>query len=164
MQIYLAGYDVFRRDAAVYGDYLKALCAAAGHQGLYPLDNCVPSGLENEDAARWIARANMAMLEQADAVIANLAPFRGMEPDSGTVFEIGVAVALNKPVWVYFPDKGDLRSQVGTDKDGRCQDGFSVEDFCLPRNLMLACHWIDRHETFEQALDACTRSAVHAKR
>jgi len=52
-------------------------------------------------------------------------------------------VALQKPVWAYSADAGTLldRVRVGTDADGDALDarGYVVEDFGLPRNLMLAC-------------------------
>jgi nucleoside 2-deoxyribosyltransferase len=69
-------------------------------------------------------------------VLANLNNFRGAEPDSGTAFEVGFAVALGKPVVGYLDDGRTLREQLGGVRDA---EGFSVEDFGLPRNLMLAC-------------------------
>lgn len=142
--LYLAGFDVFREDALDWGRQLKALCAEFGFEGLYPLDKQVLVGLQGPDAARWIYDANIALLRRADMVMANLDDFRGPgEPDSGTVFEVGFAVALQKPVWGYFADAGTLleRVGVGADDEGRARDekGFLVEDFGLPKNLMLAC-------------------------
>lgn len=134
--IYLAGFDVFRPDALEHGERLKALCADVGLQGLYPLDNALPAGLTGSAAARWIYASNIALIRQADAVLANLNDFRGHEPDSGTAFEVGFAAALGKPVWAYLDDDRPLIEQVGTPRDAQ---GFNVEDFGLPRNLMLAC-------------------------
>src|SRR5262249_39555724 len=53
-QIYLAGFDVFRPDAAEHGEHLKALCIERGLTGLYPSDSGLPSGLSARVAARWI--------------------------------------------------------------------------------------------------------------
>ncbi len=92
--LYLAGFDVFREDALDWGKQLKALCAEYGFEGLYPLDKQVPAGLHGPEAARWIYDANIALIRQADMVMANLDDFRGPgEPDSGTAFEVGFAVA-----------------------------------------------------------------------
>ena len=151
-KVYLAGPDVFRPDAVERGHYLRRLCRAHGLEGLYPLDNQLPEGLAEVEAARWISAANMAMLRSADAVLANLQPFRGLEPDSGTVFEVGMAVALGKPVWCHFAPTGDLRAQVRHDADGRDGDGHLVEDFSLPRNLMLACTWAGHSASVEEAV------------
>jgi nucleoside 2-deoxyribosyltransferase len=136
MDIYLAGFDVFRPDARAHGERLKALCAAFGHEGLFPLDNALPAGLQGLAAARWIYEANVALIRRADVVLANLNDFRGHEPDSGTAFEVGFAAALGKPVWAYLDDDRPLVAQVGGPVDAQ---GLLVEDFGLPRNLMLAC-------------------------
>ncbi|MBK7616154.1 MAG: nucleoside 2-deoxyribosyltransferase [Burkholderiales bacterium] len=136
LKIYLAGFDVFRPDAIAHGERLKALCAQAGHRGMYPLDATLPQGLSGLAAARWIYESNCTIIRQADAVLANLNNFRGGEPDSGTAFEVGYAAALGKPVVGYLGDARPLREQLGTARDDQ---GFEVEDFGLARNLMLAC-------------------------
>jgi nucleoside 2-deoxyribosyltransferase len=142
--IYLAGFDVFRPDAVEYGHRLKAMCMEHGFQGQYPLDNAAPQGLSGAELAQWICQANLGLIRQADAVMANLNPFRGAEPDSGTVFEVGYAVALNKPVWVYTGQERPLVQQVAVNPGpGRLDfvdaQGYLVEDFGLNLNLMIAC-------------------------
>lgn len=143
--IYLAGFDVFRADAAEHGERLKALCLAQGFEGLYPLDNSLPAGLSGRAAAQWIYEQNVGLIRRADLVMANLNVFRGLEPDSGTAFEVGYAAALGKPVWAYTDDARPLVQQAGTGCDphdaSRVIDaqGYTVEDFGLNVNLMLAC-------------------------
>lgn len=151
--VYLAGFDVFRADAIDHGRRLKALCDQHGLEGLYPFDNDVPQGLTPEEAAAVICKANIAMIKRCDGVLANLNAFRGAEPDSGTAFEVGMAVALGKPVWAYFEADGSLREQIEHDAAGFDAQGFQVEDFGLPRNLMLACTWAGSSETAEQAVE-----------
>jgi len=153
-RVYLAGFDVFRADAIEHGHYLKTLCEAQGLEGLYPFDNDVEQGLPPQDTAALICHANIAMIRRCDAVLANLNPFRGVEPDSGTAFEVGMAVALGKPVWAYFEDARTLREQIEHDAQGFDEQGFQVEDFRLPKNLMLACTWAGFSETAEVAVDA----------
>jgi nucleoside 2-deoxyribosyltransferase len=79
----------------------------------------------------------------ADTVMANFNDFRGPgEPDSGTAFEVGFAVALRKPVWAYRTVIGDLVDHVlsRAHPEGLvCANGFLVEDFGMSVNLMLAC-------------------------
>lgn len=143
--IYLAGFDVFRADAVAHGERLKALCLEYGFEGLYPLDNDLPGGLSGRQAAAWIYRQNVRLIERADLVMANLNPFRGLEPDSGTAFEVGYAAALGKPVWGYTGRAEPLLAQAAVGRDpadpSRAVDaqGYTVEDFGLPVNLMLAC-------------------------
>nr|WP_221189764.1 nucleoside 2-deoxyribosyltransferase [Azomonas macrocytogenes] len=148
----MAGFDVFRTDAVAHGAYLKKLCNDVGLEGMYPFDNLLPDGLSGSEAAKWICDANVAMLSRADAVLANLEAFRGYEPDSGTVFEMGLAVAFDIPVWVYFPEQGSMRAQIPHDECGYCAHGYMVEDFGLPKNLMLACNWKGMSLTPEQAI------------
>jgi nucleoside 2-deoxyribosyltransferase len=137
--VYLAGFDVFCADAIARGQQLKALCAAHGLLGIYPLDAQPPQNVEH--LAQWICQSNLQSIKQADAVLANLGNFRGAEPDSGTVFEVGYASALGKPVWAYFADHRAMTEQLVMDEQGNCNEGYQVEAFGLPKNLMLSCSW-----------------------
>lgn len=124
-KVYLAGWEVFRPDATETGIKLKELCKKYGFTGLYPLDNeC--------ETAEDIYKGNIGLINQADYVIANVNTFRGFEPDSGTCFEIGYATALGKPVAAYTTE---TRPMIEWVKD---ENGFVVEDFGFPVNLMIA--------------------------
>ncbi|MBF3325175.1 nucleoside 2-deoxyribosyltransferase, partial [Pseudomonas aeruginosa] len=144
--IYLAGPDVFRPDAEAHGETLKALCAEFGFVGLYPLDHALPADIREPAAqAAWIYRANVGLIERADCVLANLEPFRGSEPDSGTAFEVGYALALGKPVYAYLSDAGAYAERLARlapewlgEHPGEDRDGWQLEGFGLPLNLMLA--------------------------
>ncbi len=144
--IYLAGPDVFRPDARERGRALKAMCAEAGFEGLFPLDQDVPAYLADPAAqAAWIYHANIALIGRADAVLANLDFFRGPEPDSGTCFEVGYAVAKGKPVFGYIPEHGSFAQRIrqrhphAIGPDGVLDtQGWSIEEFGLPLNLMLS--------------------------
>lgn len=142
--IYLAGPGVFRPDAIEHGAQLKALCAEFNFIGLYPLDKQVPESIsEPLEQARWIYRANLDLLEQADAVLADLNFFRGGEPDSGTSFEVGYAVARGKPVVGYLEGEGSYAERLRHQHPHLCGqpgfdcDGLYLEAFDLPVNLML---------------------------
>ncbi|ARP88898.1 nucleoside 2-deoxyribosyltransferase [Bordetella genomosp. 9] len=142
--LYLAGFDVFRPDAVAYGESLRALCQRYGLEGLYPLDKSAPAQLSGRQLAAWIYRANVKLIQRADGVMANLNAFRGNEPDSGTAFEVGYAVALGKPVWGYRAAGESIVEQVavGKSEDGMRHvdaQGYTVEDFGMSLNLMLAC-------------------------
>jgi nucleoside 2-deoxyribosyltransferase len=142
-RVYLAGFEVFRLDALEYGKRLCAACAEYGFEGVYPLDNAAPGDLDGPRKAAWIYHANIEAIRGADIVMANVDDFRGPgEPDSGTAFEIGFAAALGKEVWAYTTDAGALIDRVPSQPgpQGReCARGFLVEDFGLPKNLMIAC-------------------------
>jgi nucleoside 2-deoxyribosyltransferase len=142
-RIYLAGPDVFRPDAAEHFERVVRACERFGLEGLRPFDGMVDADLAEEDVPRVIYEENMSLLRSADGVIANLAPFRGTEPDSGTVFEVGVAIALGLPVVAYGVPKVGYAESVPSRRDAagalRDMDGLAVEDFGLPMNLMLSC-------------------------
>ena len=144
LRIYLAGPGVFRPDALEHGERLKALCAEFGFIGLYPLDKQVPADITDaRERAAWIYRANLELLEQADAVLADLNFFRGGEPDSGTCFEVGYAVARGKPVFGYLEGVGSYAERLRRQHPQLCGlpgvdcDGLQLEAFDLPVNLML---------------------------
>jgi nucleoside 2-deoxyribosyltransferase len=151
-QIYLAGPDVFLPNAVGHFDRLCERCAALGLRGVRPSDGGMSAmpGADPAVLACRIYRANLDLISTCDALIANLEPFRNpLEPDSGTVFELGYAVALGKPVSGFLSDAGrphedKVSEHCGTTMDaaGLVRDathGFLVESFGQPLNLMLAC-------------------------
>ena len=147
-RLYLAGPDVFRPDAAAHGRQLVALCAGYGFTGVFPLDDSLPADLPPRELARRIYEANVARIDSCDAVLANLDFFRGPEPDSGTCFEVGYAVARGKPVVGYIAGGGSFADRIrqrypGVVGEGLADaDGWQLEEFGLPLNLMLgvSCH------------------------
>ena len=75
--LYLAGPDVFSREAAALGERKKAVCAAFGFEGLYPLDSEISNALDHDAARRAIFDANIALIDRSDAILANITPFKG---------------------------------------------------------------------------------------
>ncbi len=144
MKIYLAGPEVFLRDAREVGRRKRELCAAFGHEGLFPLDEDHAGG---DGLWRRIFDANRRMIERSGAVIANLTPFRGLGADAGTVLEVGFAAALGKLVLGYSNSPRDLDARTAADPvfgplraaGGRlvAADGMEVEAFGLADNLMI---------------------------
>lgn len=150
-KFYLAGPEVYFPDAIEIGREKKRVCAAAGAEGLFPLD--FELSLEEsakQDIAHRIFASNEEMMRRSDCAIANLTPFRGPCVDDGTAYEIGAMVARQKPIFGYANVTGDVRERIAeffggpSDIDpetGRLRDPQHcfVEDFGLPVNLMLAC-------------------------
>ncbi len=135
-RVYLAGPEVFRRDAREEGERLKALCAAHGLTGVYPLD-----GGTGDETALDIRRRCQMSIERVDAVIANISPFRGAHMDPGTAWEIGYAEARRLPVVLWSNDPRSLAARIPGVRhlEGlRDADGHLVEDFDQPENLMIA--------------------------
>ena len=148
-KIYLAGFDVFYKDAKERFEKMRTLCDIAGYEALIPLDNEITEGL---GISNRIYKANIDMIERADGIIANLNAFRGTEPDSGTVFEVGYGVAKNKKIVGYTSIKDWKTHIIDGQKSEVLNRGlfdsmfnqqspvneFNVEDFGLCLNLMLA--------------------------
>lgn len=144
-RIYLAGPEVFLPDALAVGASKSRLCAEHGFEGLFPLDASLDlSGLAKPEAARRIALANEALMRSADAIIANMTPFRGASMDAGTAYEVGFMRALGKVCLGYSNAGADyagrarlLRANPPLDYDSDWPD-MEIEDFGLAENLMLA--------------------------
>ena len=148
-RMYLAGPDVFLPDAVDIGRRKVALCARHGLIGLYPLENAVDRTAN--DASLQIFRGNEAMMIEADAIIANLTPFRGPGADAGTVYELGFMAGRGKLCLGYSNDPSSYADRVReftkvNSRDGRLVDasGLTVEDFGLTDNLMMI-HALDLH-------------------
>jgi nucleoside 2-deoxyribosyltransferase len=149
MKIYLAGPDVFLPDALEVGKRKVEICARYGLSGHFPLDNT--ADLDAERTSLAIFRGCAVLMDAADAIIANLTPFRGPGADPGTAYELGYMTARGKLCLGYtndpalYADRVRRSSAVNT-RDGRLvdADGLTVEDFGLTDNLMLI-HALDLH-------------------
>ena len=140
-KVYLAGYDVFRTDAAEYGRQMKQLCGEYGFEGIFPLDKDIQPLPDRLKMAAAIFEGNVKLVRKADIIIANLNPFRGHEPDSGTVFECGLGFAWDKKLYGYVSDGRTIAEKLLFESDretGLYKDGMQVENFGLPINLMLS--------------------------
>lgn len=143
-KVYIAGPDVFEPNAVEVGQRLKAIASEHGFEPLFPFDNEVD--LENSpNPSLEIFLGNRDLIDAADIVIANLNPFRGdIEPDSGTVWEVGYAVGRGKPVIGYLASAETMQQRIlrvegrpwetsaVTDRNGK-----TIEPFGHALNLML---------------------------
>lgn len=183
MKIYLAGPDVFLPDAAEIGRRKTEICAYHGLTGLYPLDNGIDAKAAGASLA--IFKSNEAMMESADAIIANLTPFRGPSADAGTIYELGYMAGRGRLCFAYSNDPASYANrvarslQVTAAPDGHLIDaeGLTVEEFGLSDNLMLI-HALDLHggplvmpreapaDLWHDLIsfEACVRLAAHAQR
>jgi nucleoside 2-deoxyribosyltransferase len=150
MKIYLAGPDVFLPDAIDIGRRKADICARHHLVGLYPMDNAID--VAAKEASLQIFRGNEAMMNEADAVIANLTPFRGPSADAGTVYELGYMAGRGKLLFAYsndptiYAERVARSRQVAKSPSGSLidRDGLAVEDFGLSDNLMMI-HALNAH-------------------
>jgi nucleoside 2-deoxyribosyltransferase len=164
-KIYLAGPSVFDPDWEAQANAMKAACDVRGAIGLYPKDN--QGGLPEEPFARGfrIFEVDRDMVLDCDGLVADFTPFRGPSADVGTVWELGFAQGLGKPVAAFSRDRRDYRDRLPewlpTD-DGRAIESFGMADnvMIVGSNLAGIPARVERtvgglYGSFEEALDAC---------
>jgi nucleoside 2-deoxyribosyltransferase len=152
-KVYLAGPEVFLRNAVEAGAAKVEICARFGLDGKYPLDTVLAlGGMTPAEQAYAIARANEALMDQCDAAIANMTPFRGPGMDPGTAYEIGFMRGRGKPVFGYsnhhLPlfdrvrkfNRKPLKHRPGSEPTMAFEDAdrLGIEQFGLAENLMIA--------------------------
>ena len=125
--LYIAGPECFY----TYGyDALGAMKARAEALGFsVTLPNSDPLDMENPDlqkrADSIFANLEKVMLDTT-AIVADLEAYRGAEPDSGTVYELGMAYAKGAKCYGYTRDK---RSFATKNPNTRLQDGKVTDEF-----------------------------------
>lgn len=147
-RVYLAGPEVFLRNAKEIGELKKALCGNYGFEGVFSLDAEVDvKDKTPREVGLCISAANETLIKTCDIVIANMTPFRGPSTDVGTAYEMGFAHALGKKVFAYtniavpFTERTvkALNFDVNRSSDGKLRDanGMFIEEVDLTDNLML---------------------------
>ncbi len=132
---YLAGPDVFLPNAADHAAAKLAICARHGLRGMPPLNDDDLLALPPEQAWRAIFAKDLAMMEAADLVIANLTPFRGASADAGTLVELGWFLGSGKPIFAYSNTATPFAERSRAVPDPL--PGLQVEGFGLADNLMI---------------------------
>ncbi|MBU2769315.1 nucleoside 2-deoxyribosyltransferase [Acidithiobacillus ferrivorans] len=149
MRIYIAGPDLFYRDWPDRAGKALQVCADLGLDGVIPVpaEPLCGSGITcpgDFEGAQRAFQSCLTLLRGCQGIIANLTPFRGPEPDSGTVFEMAVAYMLGLPIVGYSEDDRYPHQILNA---SRADDGALIcektntliEQFGLPFNLMPAC-------------------------
>ena len=142
-KVYLAGPDVFFPDALAFMANKAEIAARYGLQALNPGDNILEFKTTAEDLGFAINAADEALMNEADAIIANLTPFRGTSADVGTAYELGYMAAQGKPLYGYtndariFSDRIDLWNREAKALHMPGEDNLRAENFNFADNLML---------------------------
>lgn len=123
--IYIAGPECFYTHGFEMLNAMRRRAESLGFQVTLPNDN--PLDMDNEDLQKR-ADSIFADLEtdmnHSTAIIADLEAYRGAEPDSGTVYELGMAYARGIKCYGYTRDKRSLatKNQGAYLKDGLVYD------------------------------------------
>lgn len=138
MKIYMAGPGVFKRLSADEINAMKSTVRAAGADPLYPADAGIKKSPHEfkHQMARRIREADLSMIRECDGVVADVSRFRGPSADPGTVYEIGYAEALGKPVVQYISLPYRAVEYKLSYLNAGIPDGWDVENFGLTDNLM----------------------------
>ena len=148
IDVYIAGPDVFFTNSEAHFAYITKQLAAHGLRARIPVDGGLSKGAPmNQETALAICQGNYHLIRQCKAVLANLNPFRGMDPDSGTCAEVGYSRAMGKVIVAYTdspePYAERVRRSYGSHIDAASgleiddRDSCLIENFGLPCNLML---------------------------
>lgn len=144
---------------------LCQLCEKHGAVGLYPLDSEIPvpemipaSEVTSRKifTAQKIFEANRDLIENSDAVVANLTPFRGPSADAGTIWETGYASGIEIPVIGYTEETRSYSERAGESTQNQ-PDGWLIESFDLADNLMIHCSLSGLFRTAEEAIVEAVR-------
>ncbi len=145
--VYLAGPEVFLPTARAVLDEKIELTRQAGLLPVAPGDLEFPKTNTRWELGLAISAIDEKLMNSADAIIANLTPFRGIAADTGTCFELGYMCAQGKPAFAYTNVKADHGERtrehyegkwsVGEDGRTRGPDGLMIEDMGFVDNLMM---------------------------
>lgn len=148
IKVYLAGPEVFLRNAREQLDRKIELTKAAGLIPVSPGDFVIPPQPSKRQFGHAVSEIDEKMMDTADAIIANLTPYHGVSADVGTCYELGYMCAQGKLAYAYTNVAADMRTRtvahyggdVVTDATGRLRgrrDGLAVEDVDMADNLMM---------------------------
>ncbi len=147
IKVYLAGPEVFLPDARLQLDRKIALTRAAGFVALAPGDLAIPPQPTKRLLGHAISAIDERLMNDADAIIANLTPYHGLSADTGTCFELGYMCAREKIAYGYSNVAADMRTRaiayyegdIHVDASGRLRgaDGLMIEDVDMADNLMM---------------------------
>ena len=147
LRVYLAGPEVFQRNAEILGNAKKELCLKYGFEGIFPIDAEIKKYRSKRKTGYSISAANELLIKSCDLIIANMTPFRGISTDVGTAFEMGYARGIGLPVFAYtnvitpFLERtiSNYQRKVQRDEEGNFRDSNNmiIENWGLSDNLML---------------------------
>ncbi len=141
--IYLAGPDVFLKNAAEVFAKKKRICKKYGFIGHAPLDNNInlPDDMPLFDRGMKIYFADIAMMDTCDIIVANMTPFQGISMDVGTAYEMGYMRAQGKIIYAYsnhptpFIDRQCAVFEYYTDTDDNILRDTTTKMRCLNTDM-----------------------------
>jgi nucleoside 2-deoxyribosyltransferase len=147
IKVYLAGPEVFLPNAREQLDIKIALTRAAGLTPISPGDFAIKPQPTPRLLGQAISAIDEEMMDAADAIIANLTPYHGINADTGTCYELGYMCAQGKFAYGYTNVAANHHARAleyyggktSVDAEGRERgaDGLMLEDVDMVDNLMM---------------------------
>jgi nucleoside 2-deoxyribosyltransferase len=126
--IYLAGPEVFLPNAEEIGEAKLDICRRYGLDAVYPKFDLSRS--TRAERGHEVFERCIDMMENCDAVVANMTPFRGVSMDVGTAVEIGYMLARQRRVLGYTNVIADYETRVADDLLAIDSFGFADNPMC----------------------------------
>ncbi|MBQ6493330.1 MAG: nucleoside 2-deoxyribosyltransferase [Erysipelotrichaceae bacterium] len=127
---YLADFEMFLPTCDETVAYWKKTCEKYGIIGLFPGEG--DPVLPGDDFWRRVFEHDVNWMKYCDMCLAQLDDWRGHEPDSGTLFELGYYVGLGLPAYGFYSGPKTLleRKIERKEEDGVIYDlnGYMIED------------------------------------
>ena len=168
-KIYLAGPQVFRKDALEHAAWQREICTKYGFIGIHPMDNNIDFTDKTYKTAEVIYHGDCRQIFECDITVADCNSFRGACIDDGTAYELGASnIGFWMPTYGYidkllpaneiiqqrFPCPEKWNNML-VDADGY----LLVDDFETSINLMMQCGMTDHGgRLIEGNFEACIRA------
>jgi nucleoside 2-deoxyribosyltransferase len=160
-------------DSDKHRSEVEALCQPRGLEPVWPSEHYLVSDLipDHAEAARLLPRAPLRNISGVAALIADISPFRGPSLNPVIALEIGVAIALELPVFAWteafdadskftsLVRKLALRYGITVEPNKVCYDSAfnKVENFGLPESAAIAGNLASLSKSRDEAIQACAK-------
>jgi nucleoside 2-deoxyribosyltransferase len=151
IKVYLADLEGFYSESEEEVKNRLSILKNAGIE----LTNITP---EDDDKPKDIYMKTIEAIENSNAVIANVSPFRGPHSYNGSAFVLGYANALGKPTVAYSNNTSSLINKIGSLREDSTidHDGIAIENYDLTDTLLVVESISDLkvHSLFIDAVEA----------
>lgn len=133
-RIYYLGPQRYHKNGRQFMEYIKSICEFNGFELVNDLS------IYSDDLKNY-EKIDRTHLDNCDIVVADVNFFRGGNPESGTIFEFGMAFAKNKKLYSFTKNLCNCIHKYPHVKfrdDGSFEDehGLRAADLMTPGNLM----------------------------
>lgn len=143
--VYIASAKRYEKNATEYFSSLKRAFEKERISIVTPIDSLpefpVPQTEDPFKLAAWRFKTNLALLNAADIIVADLSDYRGFEPNNDVAFECGYAYGKGKKCFACMPDIRTMQQRIPQRLEGGDIAGNVVENFDLPINLMFGTYF-----------------------